>query len=192
MISDAEILQRLKKDREKGIQILFERYYRPLVVYADEFVHSLSTAEDIVQDFFIRLWMEDYLDRLLPKALSSYLFVSIRNSCYTYEHSKGVWNRRRNICLSGLDIPAEVALKMEHGVVNRVNLAIAKLPEQTQTVTIRILVEEMKYKEVAAELDISVNTVKTLLRNGLRVLREELKNDYRSLFLWICYFKNLK
>lgn len=73
MISDADILQRFKIDRKQGIQVLFRRYYRPLVLFADEFVHSLSTAEDIVQDFFIRLWTDDYLEKLLPSALSSYL-----------------------------------------------------------------------------------------------------------------------
>ena len=51
MISDADILRRFKTDRKQGIQVLFRRYYRPLVLFADEFVHSLSTAEDIVQDF---------------------------------------------------------------------------------------------------------------------------------------------
>ena len=45
------------------------------------------------------------------------------------------------------------------------------------------LLEEMKYKDAAAELNISVNTLKTLLRNGLRTLRSELEKDYRS-FNW--------
>lgn len=39
----------------------------------------------------------------------------------------------------------------------------------------------MKYKDAAAELNISVNTLKTLLRNGLRTLRSELEKDYRSI-----------
>lgn len=191
MISDAEILQRFKLDRRDGIRVLFDRYYRPLVLYADDFVSSLSTAEDIVQEFFIRLWIDDYLEELLPRTLSSYLFTSIRNACYTHGHRKDIWNCRGELTPE-VDIPAEIALEMEQGLIEQVNLAIAKLPEQTRAVVIKILIDEMKYKEAAAELDISVNTLKTLLRNGLRTLRAELKEKYRSfLFVWIlCKYKD--
>ena len=180
MISDADILRRFKTDRKQGIQVLFRRYYRPLVLFADEFVHSLSTAEDIVQDFFIRLWTDDYLEKLLPPALSSYLFTSVRNACYTYEHRKDVWNRRRDLPPE-VNIAVETALEMDSEVADRINRAISKLPVQTRAVVTRILLEEMKYKDAAAELNISVNTLKTLLRNGLRTLRSELEKDYRSI-----------
>lgn len=189
MISDAEILQRFKANRKDGLQILFKRYYRPLVLYADDFVHSLSIAEDIVQELFIRLWTDDYLENLVPRTLSSYLFTSVRNSCYTHGHRKDVWNRRGTLSAE-IDIPAEIALEMEQGIVERVELAIAGLPEQTREVVTRILIDEMKYKEAAAELNISVNTLKTLLRNGLKILRVELKEEYRSFILWIYNCKN--
>lgn len=189
MISDAEILQRFKANRKDGVQILFKRYYRPLVLYADDFVHSLSIAEDIVQELFIRLWTDDYLENLVPRTLSSYLFTSVRNSCYTHGHRKDVWNRRGTLSAE-IDIPAEIALEMEQGIVERVELAIAGLPEQTREVVTRILIDEMKYKEAAAELNISVNTLKTLLRNGLKILRVELKEEYRSFILWIYNCKN--
>ena len=146
MISDADILQRFKIDRKQGIQVLFRRYYRPLVLFADEFVHSLSTAEDIVQDFFIRLWTDDYLEKLLPPALSSYLFTSVRNACYTYEHRKDVWNRRRDLPPE-VNIAVETALEMDSEVADRINRAISKLPVQTRAVVTRILLEEMKYKD---------------------------------------------
>lgn len=189
MISDTEILKRFKTNREDGIQILFGRYYRPLVLYADDFVHSLSTAEDIVQEFFIRLWTDDYLENLPPRTLSSYLFTSVRNTCYTHGHRKDIWNRRKDLTAE-TDIPAEIALEMEQGIVERMDLAIAALPEQTRGVVTRILIDEMKYKEAAADLNISVNTLKTLLRNGLKTLRAELKEEYCSFILWIYNCRN--
>ena len=70
-ISDTEILEMFKANREMAIKILYDRYYRPLVLYADEFVESLTVSEDIVQDFFVRLWEDDYLCQLIPRALSS-------------------------------------------------------------------------------------------------------------------------
>lgn len=70
---------------------------------------------------------------------------------------------------------------MDSEVADRINRAISKLPGQTRAVVTRILLEEMKYKDAAAELNISVNTLKTLLRNGMRTLRSELEKDYRSI-----------
>ena len=70
---------------------------------------------------------------------------------------------------------------MDSEVADRINRAISKLPVQTRAVVTRILLEEMKYKDAAADLNISVNTLKTLLRNGLRTLRSELEKDYRSI-----------
>ena len=188
MVSDSEILQKYKNSREEGIRLLFFRYYRPLVLYADEFTDSLPIAEDIVQEFFVRLWKDDYLLQLTPRALSSYLFTSVRNACYTHGHRKEVLDRR--VELMGMDIPADTATEMNQQIVDRVMESVRKLPNQTQEVVIRILMQDMKYKEAAEELHISVNTLKTLLKNGLKMLREDLK-DERNLLLFIFFKKKL-
>lgn len=182
IISNNQILQTFKSERSEGMRMLFSRYYRPLVLYADEFVHFLSTAEDIVQDFFIRLWTDDYLEHMLPNALDSYLFTSVRNACYTYVHRKDVWNRRIDLS-DEANLPVEAALELDEGIIDRINKVIAGLPDQTRAVVVRVVLEEKKYQEAADELNISINTLKTLLRNGLRVLRTELQGDYRALFL---------
>lgn len=183
-VSDTEILDIFKSDREMAIRVLFDRYYRPLVLYADGFVDSLPVSEDIVQEFFVRLWEDDYLCKLVPKALSSYLFTSVRNACFTHGHCKEA--RMRKVGLTGFDIPADCAAEMSCQIVDRVTEAIHKLPAQTSAVVMRVLMLDMKYQETADELNISVNTVKTLLRNGLKMLREELKDDrYLLLFIFL-------
>lgn len=167
-----------------AIKILYDRYYRPLVLYADEFIESLTISEDIVQDFFVRLWEDDYLCQLIPRALSSYLFTSVRNACYTHGHRKEA--RMQKVGLAGFDIPADCAAEMSRQIVERVSEAIHKLPPQTSAVVMRVLMLDMTYQETADELHISVNTVKTLLRNGLKMLREELKEDrYLLLFIFL-------
>ena len=188
MVSDSEILEIFKSDREKGMRELFNRYYRPLVLYADDFVESLPLSEDIVQDFFVRLWKDDYLCQLIPRALSSYLFTSVRNACYTQGHSQEA--RIKRVELKGFDIASDCAAEMSVQIVERVTEAIHKLPPKTAAVVMRVLMQEQKYQEAADELHISVNTVKTLLKNGLKILREELK-DERYLILYFLLRKKL-
>lgn len=65
--SDQDILAFMRKDKTIGIQHLFDRYYRPLVLFADEFLKDSSAAEDLVQDFFVSL--ETFLVSLGKKIL---------------------------------------------------------------------------------------------------------------------------
>ncbi|HIX02684.1 MAG TPA: sigma-70 family RNA polymerase sigma factor [Candidatus Odoribacter faecigallinarum] len=187
MATDNEILRLFKENKAQGLRLLFEAYYRKMVLYAHEYTGSLSQAEDIVQDFFIRLWEEDYLENVKPDALRSYLFISIKNFCYSHLHSKTA--QIKKVQLTDIDIPMTCAEAMNSEIVERVNESIAKLPPQTATIVDCILMQDMKYQETANKLNISINTVKTLLKKGIKFLREDLKDDLYLLFYFF-YKKN--
>ena len=73
-LSDKDILNSIRKDKTAGIQQLFVRYYRPLVLFADEFLKDRLEAEDVVQELFVKLWEDDHLMRVTDVSLASYLF----------------------------------------------------------------------------------------------------------------------
>ena len=79
VITDDNIMKLLKAQNEDGLKKLFNRYYKPLVIYSVKFVDSLFIAEDIVQDFIIHMW-KDKKYYNINESLKSYLFTSIRNS----------------------------------------------------------------------------------------------------------------
>lgn len=54
------ILDVFKKNRENGMKMLFKRYYSSLVVYAQGKIKDRGTAEDLVQNFYLRLWELQY------------------------------------------------------------------------------------------------------------------------------------
>lgn len=181
---DRDILGRFLENRGEGIRMLFERYYRPLVLYAGTLISDDMMAEDLVQEFFVRLWEDDYLERIESKALGSYLFSSVRNSCYTYLHKNDVMRAR--VDYTSVDVAADSAAALSQEIVDRVTDVIARMPEQTGRVLDCVLMRDMKYQEAADELQVSLNTVKTLLRNGMRLLREELQNEQELILLFIC------
>lgn len=186
--SDREILNVFVRSRRDGIRMLFDRYYRPLVLYAGSLIDDDTMAEDLVQEFFVRLWEDDYLERVKEKALSSYLFSSVRNCCYTYTHKKDVL--RTWVDYTTVDMAMDSAAALNQEIVDRVTAVINRMPEQTRNVVNCVLMREMKYQDAANELQVSLNTVKTLLRNGMRLLREELKGD-RELILLLVTSLNL-
>ena len=161
------------KNRKEGVRMLFDRYYRPLVLYAGSLIDDDTMAEDLVQEFFVRLWEDDYLKHIEEKALSS----------YTYTHKKDVLRRR--VDYTAIDVAADTATVLNQEIVDRVTTVIARMPEQTRKVVDCVLMRDMKYQDAANELQVSLNTVKTLLRNGMRILREELKGDEELILLLI-------
>ena len=52
--SDQTICALLAAHDEKGMEHLFDKYYKPLVVWAAGILNHVMQAEDVVQDFFIR------------------------------------------------------------------------------------------------------------------------------------------
>lgn len=182
MSKDQEIIALLNQDRRAGMKLLFREYYRPLFLFALHYVADSQIAEDIVQDLFVRLWEEKYLDNYIPGSLKAYLFTSVRNACYTECNRKDIL--RDSMGFEKIDIETDVALAMNQEIVDRIMGAIEKQPLQTRRVLDCILMQDMKYKEVADVLSVTVNTVKTLLRVGMKSLREELKDSEEQLILF--------
>lgn len=180
---DDRIVDIFKTDKAAGIRRLYDLYYDLLVVYAGRLLRDHACAEDLVQEFFIRLWNDNYLKNITSStALKSYLFTGIRNSAYTTLNKKD--SLRNAVDLSEVEIPAEVFLSIDNERIARVMQEIEKLPNRTRQVVEEVILNERKYKEVAEELHISVNTVKTLLKEGSKRVRDSvIENTSRLLLL---------
>ena len=50
MVQDSEILNMLDTRKEQGMKALFNRYYKPLVVFSGAYLHDLQEAEDLVHE----------------------------------------------------------------------------------------------------------------------------------------------
>ena len=173
MRSDSQIIELLKAGRREGMVTLFDRYYKPLVLFADGFLHDLSGAEDVVQEQFVKLWEEDYLLKIANTSLGAYLYSAVRNRCYSYIRQKDVLRRTKE--LDHVDIPVEWVADVDEERIDRVMKEMEELPGRTRQVVECVMLRNLKYREVAEELGISINTVKFLLKEGTKRLRDRLK-----------------
>ena len=176
--SDQDILASMRKDKTIGIQRLFDRYYRPLVLFADEFLKDRSAAEDLVQDFFVKLWEDDYLLKVTASTLGSYLYSAVRNRAISFLQKKDVLRNSQE--LGVIDISVDVVEDIDEERMDIVMKEVELLPERTRQVVERVMLRGLKYKEAAEELHISVNTLKTHLTRALKQLRKEY--NLHSLF----------
>lgn len=170
--ADKNILDLVRRDKVAGIQQLFGRYYRPLVLYADEYLKDQATAEDIVQELFVKLWEEDHLLKIVNTSLGAYLYSAVRNRCYSYVRQKDVLRGTKG--LDYVDIPMEWIIDVDEERLDRVMKEIEELPDRTRQVVECVMLRDLKYREAAEELGISINTVKFLLKEGTKRLRDRL------------------
>lgn len=180
-VIDAQICNLLNARDPQGMKLLFQTYYKPLVSYANTFIRDLQLAEDIVQEFFIALWNGEIQQKLIPGTLTSFLRVLVRNRAY---------NRmtKRDVLSQYVEVDKIDAIFQEYDdsrdqIVNLVLKEVETFPERTREVLTAVFVNGLKYKEVAQHLGVSESTVKTLLGNAIRKLRERLNWEQFTRFL---------
>ena len=180
--ADTDILNAFKQDVNKGGNFLFRRYYRPLILFSNSLLNDDSFSEDIVQDVFFHFINTRAYTRVSPDTLATFLFRAARNLCINK-----IRNTRRYTYaeLLAFEATEEEALTFSPELVEAIRKAIQQLPEKTRAVVLSIIVEKKKYKETAEYLNVSVNTVKTLLNHGLKELRQQFPDP--AIFLFILH-----
>ena len=167
-----------------------------LFLFAKEYVLFDEEAENIVQDIFLMLWEKREALRV-DVSLTAYLFTLVKNKCIDFlrhqmveqmysENVKHEYNEELNVKLFALE-SFDHNFSSEEDIETLLRNAIDKLPERCRLIFIKSRIEGKKYKEIAEELNLSVNTVEGQISIALKKLREELK-DYLPLllFLFIC------
>ena len=181
--------------RENFDSIYVNNFSR-LFLFAKEYVLFDEEAENIVQDIFVMLWEKKDILRV-DVSLTAYLFTLVKNKCIDFlrhrmveqiysENIQQEYNEELNVKLFALE-SFDHNFSSEEQIEILLRNAIDKLPERCRLIFIKSRIEGKKYKEIAEELNLSVNTVEGQISIALKKLREELK-DYLPLllFLYIC------
>ena len=178
--STSEILTTFVKNPDQGGELLFKRYYKPLVLFADSFLTDIHFSQDIVQDVFYDFIKHHSYRQISSETLTSYLFRCVRNACLNRLRNRKVIMEAE---LLKFEAAEEEAMTISTELITAIREAIQQLPEKTHQVIVSILIQGKKYKETAEELNVSVNTVKTLLSHGVKQLREQFPDTLLLLFL---------
>jgi RNA polymerase sigma-70 factor (family 1) len=156
---------------------VFDAFYPSLCAFASRFTGDAIISEDIVQEVFLSLWerSENFTNEY---AIKSFLYTSVRNRCLNYlEHIK-VMQKHRDLALYETDFSPETNHNIIEEETHRlIYHAINELPSQCRNILL-LSMKGLKNHEIADELKISENTVKTQKKIAYKQLRVSLKDIY--------------
>ena len=173
-VDDKLICRFLGEHDHRGLEILFEYYYRPLVLWADTFLSDIPAAEDVVQDFLVDFWEKRAYERITSGSIRGYLFAAVRNRALKLLEKRDVLREAGGVLPVLVDESDTDWLTEE--ILQAVEAEIEKLPPRMREVLRAVYIDGLSYRETAEKFVISIATVKTLLVNALKRLRKVFSN----------------
>jgi len=182
-IKEETLIQRLINGDQTAFELLFRLYYPGLVTFASRIVLDSDEAEEIVQEFFVKLWAGR---REIKKSetLKSYFFTSVKNRALNFLKKEKISEKVRQELREMIETDRlyQPDLFVESELQSRIKSAFEKLPSRTNEVFTLSRFKDFSNDEIAEKLNISKRTVETHISNALKLLRKELK-DYMFMLL---------
>lgn len=170
---EVKIIAFIYARNEKGIELLYENYSQTLYGYIFRMVKSEVIAEEVLQEAFVKIWMNFSSYDQTKGRLFTWILKLTRNLALDKLRSREISENKKNI--SGDKINSVVDhYHSEHINTDKIGLRdlVTKLDSDKRKLIEMIYFFGFTQSEVAEELNIPLGTVKTRVRASLRQLRE--------------------
>jgi RNA polymerase sigma-70 factor (ECF subfamily) len=178
--SDESLLARLKAGEEDALEVLIERYKRPLFGYLNRLLGCTAEAEDVFQETFMRVvkhlprFEEGRRVRPWVYAIASNLVKNVyRSRSYREKTSLDQVDGQEGEPLSGrlaaISVaPIDAVSSSERA--NLVRVAVEKLTPVSRDALVLFYFQGLAYEEIAETLEVPLGTVKSRIHNALAKL----------------------
>ena len=183
---DALLMLRVKRGDRAAFVELVEKYKQPVMNLVYRTLHDATEAEDLAQIVFLQVYKS--AKRYESRArFSTWLFTIARNLCLNEirrrsrhpadsleeAHAEHEDQPRQQYEDKSSVAPPE---KLLHGeLAQKIEEALAGLPENQRTAILLCRQEELSYEEIAEILGCSLSATKSLIHRGRETLKEKLK-----------------
>jgi len=161
--------------------MLFRTYYQSLCNYAYTSVRDREEAEEVVQSTFMSVW-EKRDNLTIHTGVKPYLYAMVRNACLNLLKHEKIKQRHAAMEIASGERSSESvsraveASELEHRIIS----AMSKLPEQCRLVFKLSRFEDLKYSEIADQLNISIKTVENQLAIALHKIGSAVSFDIQK------------
>ncbi|WP_343694330.1 RNA polymerase sigma-70 factor [Flavobacterium sp.] len=176
--TDEQLVELLRQGKDKAFDELYFRYRDPLVRFVYIRMKSISVSEEIVQEVFTSIW-ERRKKILLQKSFAAYIYTSVRYTTLDYIKSHTISDQyiqevldRNTVSLNSYNGTEDSIYYEELQIA--VDKAASLLPKKSKEVFILSRIKHYSNKEIADELNVSIETVKYHITYALKFMRTYL------------------
>ena len=170
-----KLIQNMMAGDRESFNLVFRRFYTPMVRFCIRFVGDVDVASEIVQDLFVRLWTgREKLN--ISSSFESYLMRSVRNASISYINKERSHDEvHQRLAMEDVDNIDPSEQLQSKGLEAAYSQVLASMPEKRREVFLASRFDGLKYAEIAEKLNISVKTVEAHMGAAIKQLREGLK-----------------
>jgi RNA polymerase sigma-70 factor (ECF subfamily) len=174
-----KFIKSLRVGDELEFNYFFSIYYRALCFFASRFIQDQDSVHDIVEESFIKLWQnrEQIKDE---KHLRNWLYKVTYHACLKWiekQRAEGQMLRDKAI-LSDTEEKDHSENMIRAETLRQVREALEGLPPECKKVFYKLYIEGKTANVAAEELQVSINTIKTHRKRGLKLLRLRLGKGF--------------
>jgi len=163
-----------------AFEALFRRYAAALCGFADSYVRSPESAEEIVQDLFTWIWEHRHSIEM-PRGARSYLFGAVRNRALNALRDRGtaLAASDRLAHEASLRLPSATGGNADADLLaadleSALQSIVSAMPTRCREVFVLVRMRQLSYAEVASILGIAPKTVEIHMSRALAILRARL------------------
>ncbi|WP_170154625.1 RNA polymerase sigma-70 factor [Mangrovibacterium diazotrophicum] len=185
--NESILLDGIVRKDSQAFARLYSMYHAALFRFSEAYVYDSQQAEDIIQEVFIKLWEMPTIP--VERSLKSYLFQMVKNRCLDHLRSLQVEDKNKKKLFEAQAVSDSTDLELDEKSTAIIKNAIEQLPEQCKQVYLLAVFQNMKYQDIADELNISVSAVKVQMFRARKYLKENLSGLRESLSLFSLFEK---
>lgn len=174
-LDEVQLIKALTDGKKEAFQYVVEQYHQKLCAYAHTLCQDENQAQDIVQNVFLKLWVQK--DKIyLVKRLSSFLYKSVYNEFIDqYRQTKKVLPlEKKHIDMLSDWLENEDDKKLNK-LIHLVEHEIQQLPKKCKHVFLLSKKEGLTHIEIAEYLQISVKSVEAHITNAYKLLKSKIE-----------------
>ncbi len=164
---------------------IFKLYYPRLCDFAARMMgEHTDEVEDVVQDSFVVFHRQMGQIAAHPIAIKNYLYTSVKHACLKkHRHDKVIRKYQETLKLEEPSEAYTLDAIIHAEIIGEIHRTLKTLPPGCAEVFKLGYFDELSNQEIADQLNISVNTVKSQKKRALDLLRTKLKPGALSLLL---------
>ena len=174
-MNDILLIEGLRQKDKVVFDYIFNYYYSSLCAFSMKYLNDRNAGEDLVQDFYVSLWIEAPNLQILS-SLKSYLFTSVKNRCLDFQKHQKVTEKYKTYVLfsaENWDNTTEHYFA-ESELRQAIQKSLEKLSLRCREIFELSRLNGLSNQAISEQLGISKRTVELQISNSLKILRKEL------------------